>query len=79
MRDLFAIAKFSFISVSVFQAHDVTFFGLLGASPPRSPPGLCSWAPLWDFCPVDSLPVPLPNQNPGSAPGVSHGDLLAGR
>jgi len=59
-----------FLSVSGFhQPHDVTFFGLLGVSPPGphrdSAPGLPFPRPL---------PVPLPNQNTGSA--REHADYL---
>jgi len=31
---------------------------------------LCPWTPLGDFRPSDPLLVPLPNQNPGSAPSI---------
>jgi len=55
-----------FICRSVLQPHDVTFFGLLGASPP-DPTGALPLDPLGDFRPPDSLPVPLPNQYPKSA------------
>lgn len=50
-----------FLSVNgCFQPHDVTFFGFLGASPLERHRG---------FHHPDPLPVPLPNQNPGSATG----------
>ena len=54
---------------SYFQPQDVTFFGLLGALLPDLHRGsICPWTPPGDFRPPDLLPVPLPDQNPGSAP-----------
>jgi len=50
-----------FLSVSVLAS----WRNILRATPL----GLCPWTPLGDFRPPDPLRVPLPNQNPGSAPG----------
>ena len=62
-----------FLSVSgVFSAscRNIPIRASAGSFTARPTPRLCTWTPLGDFRPPDTLSVPLPNQNAGSSPGL---------